>query len=189
MAAPTIEFKRLPINTALTDINTRQKRTASISGQIAVSTGSGNEADLGTVDISSGTASSTLSTMLWRVTNAQGNTAVSTFKTWMSTNSFAQAGTVVKYATLRGNDEGETNTTSTHVANATTGTYTFANKPESEPASQNAWPSSESASMTPVADAVMWVEYLRVADGETTGTYAGTTSNKLFQQSYKYSYS
>ena len=189
MPAPTTEFKRLPINTALTAINTRAKRTASIAGQIAVSTGSGNEADLGTVDISSGTASSTISTMLWRVTDTQGNTAVSTFKVWLSTNSFAQAGTVMKMVTLRGNDEGATNTTSTYVANATIGTYTFATKPESEPASQNVWPSGESASMTPLRDAVMWAEYLRVADGETTGTYAGTTSNKLFQNSFKYAYS
>jgi hypothetical protein len=189
MPAPSTQFVRIAIDTALTAVNTRAKRTASIAGQSVISTGSGNEADLGTVDISSGTASSTISTMLWRVTNAQGNTAVSTFKIWMSTNSFAQAGTLMKIQPLRGNDEGTTASTETYIANATIGSYTFATKVETEPGAQNIYPSSESASMTPVADAVMWAEYLRVANGETTGTYAGTTSTKLFQQSFKYSYS
>ncbi|MCJ8328330.1 MAG: hypothetical protein MJK08_14660, partial [Campylobacterales bacterium] len=86
MAIPTTRFREIPNNTATTAVDTTAERLAAIAGESTVSTGSGNEADFGTVDISSGAADSSVLTLLWDVTADGGNTSVDTFKLWLSSN-------------------------------------------------------------------------------------------------------
>ena len=192
MAEPTIRFRKIPLTTATTAIDTAAERLAEISGQSVVSTGAGNEADFGTVDISSGAADSGVQTILWDVTADGGNTTVETFKLWLSSNGFDQAGSVIKFQPVSGADQASPSSTENYVANATTASYTWANMPESEPGSQNVFPSDEGTSMalsTTSDDVVMWAMYAAIASGETTGTYSGTTSGYELQMSFKYSYS
>lgn len=192
MAEPTTRFRKIPLDTAVADIDTAAERLASITGQTVVSTGVGNEVDFGTIDISGGAENSTVQTILWDVTADGGNTSVETFKLWLSSNGFDIAGTVVKLQPLSGGDQGSPSNTENYVVNAVVGSYTWANMPESEPGSQNVYPSDEGSSMalsTASDDVVMWAMYLAVASGETTGTYKGTDTGKEFQFSFKYSYS
>lgn len=191
-ATPTTRFRLIPQTTATADIDTAAERLAAISGQSVVSTGAGNEVDFGTVDISGGAADSGVKTVLWDVTADGGNTSVDTFKVWVSSIGFDQAGSVVKFQPLSGADQGSPSNTENYVANATTSSYTWATMPESEPGSQNVWPSDEGSSMalsTTSDDVVMWAMYLAIAAGETSGTYSGTTSGYELQLSFKYSYS
>lgn len=58
MAEPTTRFRAWPITLATTALDTAAKRLAAVAGQSIVSTGSGNELDFGTVDISAGAANS-----------------------------------------------------------------------------------------------------------------------------------
>jgi hypothetical protein len=192
MAEPTTRFRVIPNATAAADINTEAKRLAAIASQTVVSTGSGNEADFGTIDISSGAANSGVLTLLWDVTADGGNTAVENFKLWLSSNGFDQAGSVIKFRALSGTDQATPSDTENYAANATTASYTFADMPESEPASQNIFPSDEGASMvlsTTSDDAIMWAMFAAIAASETTGTYSGTTAGYELQFSLKYSYS
>jgi hypothetical protein len=76
------------------------ERLAAIASQAIVSTGSGNEADFGIVDIALGAANSGVLTILWDVTADGGNTAVADFKLWLSSNGFDQAGSVLKFQPL-----------------------------------------------------------------------------------------
>lgn len=192
MAAPTTRFRKIPLTTATTAVDTAAERLASISGQSVVSTGSGNEADFGTIDISGGAANSVLQTILWDVTADGGNTAVEAFKLWLSTVGFDQAGSVLKLRPLSGADQGSPSNTANYVANGVVGSYTWADMPEAEPGSQNVWPTDEGTSMalsTTSDDVVMWAMYAAIASGETTGTYSGTTAGYGLQLSFKFSYS
>ena len=192
MAAPTTRFRLIPQATATTALDTAAERLAAISGTSVVSTGSGNEVDFGTVDISGGAANSDVKTVAWDVTADGGNTSVDTFKLWLSSNGFDQAGSVLKVQPLSGGDQASPSDTENYVANATTSSYTWADADESEPASQNVYPSDEGSSMvlsTTADDVVMWAMYLAIAASETTGTYSGTTSGYELQCSFKYSYS
>jgi len=192
MAEPTSRFRTIPNSTATTAVDTAGERLGSISGQAVVSTGGGNEADFGTVDISGGAANSGVVTLLWDITADGGNTTAQDFLLWLSSNGWDQAGTVAKFQQLSGADQGSPSTTENYVQNATTGSYTWATMPESEPGAQNAYPSDEGSSMalsTTSDDAIMWAEYIAVAASETTGTYSGTTSGYEFQHSFKYTYS
>ena len=193
MAEPTTRFRDIPLTTAAADIDTAAERLGSISGENTVSTGAGNELDFSTVDISGGAANSGVKMCLWDVTADGGNTTVETFKLWLSSNGFDQAGTVVKFQPLSGGDQGSPSLTENYVANATTSSYTWANMPEDdEPGTINVYPSDEGTSMalsTTSDDVVMWASYVAVASEETTGTYSGTTSGYEFQFSFKYSYS
>lgn len=192
MAEPTTRFRKIPLTTAVADIDTAAERLAAITGESVVSTGAGNEADFGTVDISGGAADSGVQTILWDVTADGGNTTVETFKLWLSSNGFDQAGSVIKFQPLSGGDQGTPSSTENYVVNATTVSYTWANMPESEPGSQNVYPSDEGTSMvlsTTSDDVIMWAMYAAIASGETTGTYSGTTSGYELQHSFKYSYS
>jgi hypothetical protein len=191
MAIPTTRFRLIPNTTATTAVDTAGERLASITSQIIVSTGAGNEADFGTVDISAGTANSSVLTLLWDVTADGGNTTVDTFKLWMSSNGFDQAGSICKFQPLSGADQTSASNTENYVANATTSSYTFATIPETEP-SANVYPSDEGSSMalsTISDDVIMWAMYLEIASGETTGTYKGTDTGKELQYSFKYAYS
>ena len=58
MAEPTTRFRLIPNTTATADIDTAAERLAAIAGESVKSTGAGNEADFGTVDISAGAANS-----------------------------------------------------------------------------------------------------------------------------------
>lgn len=192
MAVPTTRFRKIPLTTATTAVNSTTLRLASITGQTVVSTGAGNEADFGTVDISSGAANSGVQTILWDVTADGGNTNVDTFKLWVSTIDFDQAGSVIKFQPLSGADKSSPSLTEHYAANATTASYTWSTLVEAEPGSQNVYPTDEGNSMvlsTTSDDVVMWAMYAAIASGETTGTYSGTTSGSGLQFSYKYAYS
>ena len=173
-------------------MDTAAERLAAIASQAVVSTGNGNEADFGTVDISSGAANSAVQTILWDVTAGGGNTVVEAFKLWLSSNGFDQVGSVIKMRPLSGADQVSPTNTANYVANAVVGSYTWADMPESEPGAQNVWPSDEGTSMalsTTSDDVVMWAMYAAIAASETTGTYRGTEAGYELQFSFKYSYS
>lgn len=191
MAAPTTRFRLIPNATAAADLNTTAKRLAAVSGQSIVSTGDGNEVDFGTIDISGGAANSAVKTVFWDVTADGGNTSVSNFRLWMSSNGFDQAGSVAKLQALSGADQASPSLTENYVADAVVASYTWGTMPEAEP-SQNIYPSDEGSSMalsTVSDDVLAWAMYLAIASSETTGTYKGTTSNYELQFSHKYSYS
>lgn len=192
MAAPTTRFRLIPQGTAAAAVDTAAERLAEIASQSVVSTGDGNEADFGTVDISGGAANSGVLTLIWDVTADGGNTQVDTFKLWLSSNGFDQAGSVIKFQPLSGADQESPSNTENYVANGVVGSYTWSTIPESEPGGQNVWPSDEGASMalsTTSDDVVMWAMYAAIAASETTGTYKGTDSGNELQFSFKYSYS
>ena len=192
MPAPTTRVRLIPNNTAVAALDTAAERLAAIAGESVVSTGVGNEADFGTVNISAGAANSQVLTMLWDVTADGGNTQVDTFKLWLNSNGFDQAGSVVKLIPLSGGDQATPVNTENYAVNATTASYTFANMPEVEPGSQNVYPSDEGASMalsTTSDDVVMFAAYAAIAAGETTGTYKGLDAGYELQMSFKYTYS
>lgn len=192
MAEPTTRFRVIPNTAATTEVDTAAERLAAISGQSVVSTGVGNEADFGTVDISGGAANSGVLHLMWDVTADGGNTLVETFKLWLSTNGFDQAGSVVKFQPVSGSDQGTPSDTENYVTSAVVGSYTWGDMPESEPGSQNVYPSDEGSSMalsTTSDDVIFWAMYCAIASGETTGTYKGTDAGYELQFSFKYSYS
>lgn len=192
MAAPTTRFRKIPLATAVAAVDTAAERLAAIASEAVVSTGDGNEADFGTVDISGGAANSGVQTILWDVTADGGNTTVEAFKLWLSSNGFDQAGSVIKMQPLSGGDQAAPSNTENYAANAVVGSYTWADMPEAEPGAQNVWPSDEGASMalsTTSDDVVMWAMYAAIAASETTGTYKGTDAGYQLQMSFKYSYS
>jgi len=192
MAEPTTRFRKIPQATTVAAVDTAAERKAAIAGEVVVSTGEGNEADFGTIDISGGAANSGVLTILWDVTADGGNTLVETFKLWLSSNGFDQAGSVIKVQPLSGADQAAPSLTENYVANAGTGDYTFANMVESEPGAINIYPSDEGSSMvlsTTSDDVVMWAMYAAIAANETTGTYKGTDAGMELQMSFKYSYS
>ena len=192
MAAPTTRFRLIPQATATTAVDTAAERLAEIASQTVVSTGSGNEVDFGTIDISGGAANSGVKTVLWDVTADGGNTTVETFKLWCSTIDFTEAGSVMKFQPLSGGDQGSPSDTENYVANGVVGSYTWATMPESEPGAINVWPTDEGTSMalsTTADDVVMFALYLAIAASEVTGTYSGTTASFGLQMSFKYSYS
>ena len=192
MAEPTTRFRLIPQSTAVADLDTASERLAAIAGESTVSTGAGNEADFGTVDISGGAANSSVLTLLWDITADGGNTLAETFKLWMSSNGFDIAASVCKVQPLSGADNSSPSNTENYVANAGVSDYTFATMAESEPGDINIWPTDEGTSMdlsTTSDDAIMWAMYLAIAAGETTGTYKGTDAGMELQFSFKYSYS
>ncbi len=192
MAEPTTRFRLIPNNTATSAVDTAGERLAAIAGEAVKSTGVGNEADFGTVDISGGAANSGVLTLLWDVTADGGNTLAETFKLWLSSNGFDIAGSVLKVQPLSGGDNAAPSLTENYIANAVVGSYTWATMVEAEPGAINIYPTDEGSSMvlsTASDDAVMWAMYAAIAAGETTGAYKGTDANFELQFSFKYSYS
>lgn len=192
MAEPTIRFRSIPNNTGATALNSPAKRLGVISGESVKSTGVGNEADFGLVDISAGAANSGVLHLLWDVTADGGNTLADTFKLWLSSNGFDVAGSVVKVQPVSGSDQGAPSLTENYVSNAVVGSYTWATMVESEPGAINIYPTDEGSSMvlsTVSDDAILWAMYAAIAAGETTGTYKGTDAGYELQFSFKYTYS
>ena len=192
MSEPTARFRLIPQATAAAALDTAGERLAAIGSQSIISTGEGNEADFGTIDISAGAANSGVLTMLWDITADGGNALVENFKLWMSSNGFDQAGSVCKFQPLSGADQASPSETENYVADGVVSSYTWATLDEAEPAAQNVFPSDEGSSMalsTASDDAVMWAMYLAIASGETTGTYKGATEGYELQFSFKYAYS
>lgn len=192
MAAPTVRFRTFPITVSVAELDTAGERLAAIAGQSVISTGVGNELDFGTVDISGGAANSLVKMLVWDITADGGNTLVEDFLFWLSSNGFDQAGTVVKYQPISGDDQGAPSNTENYIVNAVVGSYTWSTLDESEPGAQNVFPSDEGSSMvlsTTADDVIMVALYGVVADNETTGTYKGTDAGYELQFSFKYSYS
>ena len=192
MAAPTVRFRTFPITVSVAELDTAGDRLAAIAGQSVISTGVGNELDFGTVDISGGAANSLVKMLVWDITADGGNTLVEDFLFWLSSNGFDQAGTVVKYQPISGDDQGAPSNTENYIVNAVVGSYTWSTLDESEPGAQNVFPSDEGSSMvlsTTADDVIMVALYGVVADNETTGTYKGTDAGYELQFSFKYSYS
>ena len=192
MAEPTIRFRLIPNNTAATALNTPAKRKGVISGESVKSTGAGNEADFGLVDISGGAANSGVLHLLWDVTADGGNTLADTFKLWLSSNGFDQAGSVIKVQPVSGSDQGSPSLTENYIQNAVVGSYTWATMVEAEPGAINIYPTDEGSSMvlsTTSDDAILWAMYAAIAASETTGTYKGTDAGYELQFSFKYTYS
>ena len=193
MAEPTMRFRLIPQNTPVASLETPAKRLAAIAGESVRSTGVGNEADFGAIDITTGAANSGVLTLLWDITADGGNTLVETFKFWLSNNGFDMAGSVAKLQSLCG-DDGTPNAPAflKYIADAVIASYTWATMPEAEPGAINLWPTDEGASMalsTASDDVVMWAMYMAIASGETTGTYKGTDAGFQLQFSFKYTYS
>ncbi|MCK5216357.1 MAG: hypothetical protein KAJ93_01115 [Methanosarcinales archaeon] len=192
MAAPTVRFRTFPITVSVGELDTAGERLAAIAGQSVISTGAGNELDFGTVDISGGAANSLVKMLVWDITADGGNTLVEDFLFWLSSNGFDQAGTVVKYQPISGDDQGTPSLTENYIVNAVVGSYTWGTLDESEPGAQNVYPTDEGSSMvlsTTADDVIMVALYVVVADNETTGTFKGTDAGNEFQYSFKYSYS
>ena len=192
MAAPTVRFRTFPITVSVAELDTAGERLAAIAGQSVISTGAGNELDFGTVDISGGAANSLVKMLVWDITADGGNTLVEDFLFWLSSNGFDQAGTVLKYQPISGDDQGSPSNTENYIVNAVVGSYTWGTLDESEPGAQNVYPTDEGSSMvlsTTPDDVIMVALYVVVADNETTGTFKGTDAGNEFQYSFKYSYS
>ena len=192
MAIPTVRFREIPNNTPIVALDTTGERLSSISGEAVRSTGIGNEADFGIVDISAGAANSNVLTMLWDVTADGGNTLVENFKLWLSSNGFDIAASVIKFIALSGDDQATPSDTENYINDATTASYSFVDMPEAEPGAQNVYPTDEGSSMalsTTSDDVCMWAMYAAIGDNETTGSYYGLKSGFELQFSFKYSYS
>jgi len=192
MAEPTVRFRTFPITVTVEELDTPAERLAAIAGQSVISTGEGNELDFGTVDISGGAANSTVKMLVWDITADGGNTLVEDFLFWVSSIGFDQAGTVVKYQPISGDDQGSPSLTENYIVNAVVGSYTWGTLDESEPGAQNVYPSDEGSSMvlnTTADDVIMIALYIAVADNETTGTYKGTDTDYELQFSFMYSFS
>ena len=192
MAIPTVRFREIPSNTLTTAVDTAGERLSSITGEQVRSTGIGNEADFGIVDISEGAANSSVLTLLWDVTADGGNTLVENFKLWLSSNGFDIAASVIKFRPLSGADQATPSSTENYIANATTTSYSCTDMPEVEPGAQNVYPTDEGTSMalsTTSDDVIMWAMYAAIGDNETTGSYYGLKADFELQFSFKYSYS
>lgn len=192
MAAPTIRFRSIPIATAETAVDTAAERKGAIGGSSVISTGVGNELNMGDIDISAGAADGVVKMLLIDWTADGGNTLVENFKLWLSSEGFDQAGTITKFQPLSGADQVSPSLTENYIEDAVIGDYTWDTLPTSEPGAINIYPSDEGSSMalsTTSDDCMMVGLYIHVAASETTGTYKGTVSGYEYQGSIKYSYS
>ena len=195
MTAPSVQFRLIPQDTLVADLNTAAKRKGTITGQSVISTGVGNECNFGFVDISGGANNSDVFTMLWHITDDGGNTLVETFKLWLSNNGFDQPGSVIKLQPLCG-DEGTPVLTQKYIKDAVIGSYTaWVTMPEDVPGAINMWPTDEGTGMICPGtnglsdDAILWAMYAAIAASETTGIYKGTDVGFELQFSFRFSYS
>lgn len=197
MAAPTVEFWLVPPATAEADVNTPAKRTALETGS-ELSTGAGNEADFGTVDISAGAANSAVVTVAWKATANGGNTAIDNGRLWLATApGWAQAASVVNVQPLSGADEVSVTNTENYTVSAGTGDYTWAEMDEGADPGQNMWKAGPDDTVTALDittpgtsdDVYFWAFYCAIASGETTGTYTALDSGYELQFSLKFEYS
>jgi hypothetical protein len=193
MPAPTHRFREIPNTTLATALDSAAKRINPIADQVVKSTGVGNEVDFGTIDISAGAANGPVKTILFDITDPQGNTVVDTCKLWASSLGLTLAGSKLKFRPLSGADQATPTNTAHYVQSANVNSYVWADMPEAEPPAQNVWPSNEAPAMALVDghsfDAIMWAMYPAIAAGEKTGTYKGTDAGYQFQMAFKFSYS
>jgi hypothetical protein len=195
MATPTTKFRTFPNDSnSVTATNTPAKRVGTITGEDEVSTGAGEEADFGTVDISGGANTSALIYMLWDVDNNGGNTLISDMRLWLASNGFDQAGSNIQWVELCG-DEISTPTNCEKIVNSgTTASYTEATLDESLPGAQNQYAADDTATIDVTTlgttdDACMWSWYANIAASETTGTYKGLDSMFELRFNFRYSFS
>lgn len=197
MAAPDTAVRVVPQDTAAAALDTAGKRTAIATGYL-VTTGAGNEADFGSIDISGGAANSGVLTALWKVTNAQGNTLVDNARLWLATApGWDQAASVVKVQPLSGDDEAAPANTENYIVNGVVGNYTWATMDEGADPGQNMWSCGTDDTQTShdittpgtTDDVYMWAWYCAIAASETLGTYQGVVSGLELQFSFKYEYS
>lgn len=199
MAVPTTEFWIVPNATLAGAVDLPTERTALETGS-EVSTGAGNEADFGTIDISGGAADSSVLTLLWKCTANGGNTLIDVARLWLDESGFAQTGSVIKVQPLTGDDVTSNSNTESYIASATTGSYTWATMVEADPATSNMWvydsvgTDDDETSIditTPGTsdDAYFWAMYAAIASGEDTGTYKGQDSGYELRFNFKYEYS
>lgn len=189
MATPSTEFIAITMSDAATALDTSGERVA-YSGDGAVDDSGSNNLDFGTVDITSGAADSDVKAVLWRVTDDGGNTEVSNFRLWLSSNGFDDAATVLKFATAK------LDPTSEWVQNPTTASYSFSNLPESEPAQNVLAADGSGTSLAldgdngPSNDTTeAMILYIAVGASETLGAYSGATSGFELRFTFKFDFS
>lgn len=190
MSTPITRIRIIANDTPEADIDTPAKRLA-LSGSV-VTTGSGNELDFGTADISGGDTWSNVGTAHWDITDDGLNTACSAFKLWVSNKGFGS--TIIYFEALSG-DDGTPVLTEEYIVDAIYSDYTKTVMPASEPGSQNLWPTDEGTSMLlggdngPSDDTVMFAICFNAKAVDTPGIYKGTDSGYELQFSFKYTYS
>ncbi len=195
MATPGTKMRSFPNDAnSATATNTTAKRLAAITGEASISTGAGNEADFGTVDISGGAATSALIYSIWDVDTNGGNTLISDMRFWLATNGFDIAASDVQWVGLSGTDIGAPSNTENIVANGTTASYTEATLVESLPGAQNFYAADDTTSIDITTlgttdEAIMWSMYGNIAALETTGTYKGLDSGFELRYNIRYSFS
>ncbi len=196
MAPPTTIFKTFTRTNAVTETDTATKRmgTPGLTGEATVAA-TGAPLDLGIVDISGGTADSTVENMLWRVTADGGNTLAEDFGVWAlaAQEGFADAGTLNKVQELMG-DEGTPDATQLkYVTSAVVASYSaWATIPTTEGAEKVLHPTDKGTTMvlsTTSDDAIFWAHYLLVGAAEDTGTFQDLVAGFEFQASFGFSFS
>lgn len=182
MAAPTTEFNNFALSMVIADLDTNAERLAIDD---LISTGSGNEWDFGSVNISGGQVDSAVRAMAWQVSSFGANAQVENFRFWLSTNGFDQAGSVANYVVwkLDATSEWEQSPSPPLSGEATL--------PETEP-SQNVFQGGDgSTTSIPSGDndtTQAIALYFAIDGSETTGEYKGTESGYELQFSFKYDY-
>jgi hypothetical protein len=203
MAAPTGKYKTMPNDAnCITATDTPGERRGAISGEAEVSTGVGNEADFGSVDITAATdTESAVIMMLWGLSAANSNTTVDNVKLWLTTPiGFDQVDSVVRFRALSGTDE----TTPTNTVNMLAADpnifSTFSgvtDLPEAEPGSNNLWDGGpddtvKTIDITTIGSTdtyFMWMWYLLIDGIETLGTYKGVDAGFEIRFNTKFDYS
>jgi hypothetical protein len=163
MTAPASRFRIIPQNTAITAVNTGEKRLGVITGESLVSVGA--PGSFGSVNKGDGILKSSVLTILFDITDDGGYSVVDTFKLWASTINFVEAASVIKFQPLSGADQSSPSLTENYVANADDTDYTWADLPETVPVAQNIYPSDEDSEMgvsTISDDAIMFALYADV---------------------------
>lgn len=192
MADPTLLKRTFPNDpNAVTNTNTQSKRvTGTISGESIVSTGAGNEIDLGTIDI--GSLGAVVNCII--CVNANGGfTAMDDLRLWHSSDGFVTSN--VEFVAL--SQDGTPTNTETIVASSDETDYTEANIPKTLPGSNNLWRADDDTQTstdittpaTPTDDAFMFALFSNIIAGETSGTYKGTDSGFEQQFSIRFSFS
>lgn len=189
MATPSTEFIAITMSDAAAALDTAGERVA-YSGDGNVDDSGSNNLDFGSVDITSGAGNSEVKAVLWRVTDDGGNTSVSNFRLWLSSNGFDDAATVVRFVAAKLDPVSE------WVPSPTPASYSFSDLPEAEPAQNVNAADGSSTSLAldgdngPSNDTTeAMVLYVAVGANETLGTYSGVTAGSELQFTFKFDFS
>jgi len=191
---PVTYFHNVPNNTVATALDSLADRQNFIG--TVVDDGGSNPWDFGTVDISmlsSGVTFSGVRHLMWRISDANGNTNADNFKFWLSNEGLDQAASVINFQSLTTDTSGGTsNNSHVYVINAITTSYGFADNDAAVPASQNINTAIDAQSITLSAgvtsEAIVIAAYFDIANDETTGTYEGTDTGYELQCSLRFDY-